>query len=101
MIERTGKYLQWSLVVPLVAFACYAVYDGISAHGTRTEALLASGPVMERSPVHSKIHREGGKQYLWATGPKVPEDNASEWFDMTGSPLKLEAVNHGIGKDRT
>lgn len=100
MTERTGKLIQWSLVVPLVGFAGYALYDGIGADASRSERLLASGPVTQRSLVNSKIRREGDKQYLWARGPKVPEDDASEWFDMTGSPIELESVNHGIGKDR-
>jgi hypothetical protein len=34
---------------------------------------------------------------LWARGPQ--EGKKSEWFDVTGSPLKLEGYQFGIGKD--
>ena len=99
MTQKRARILQWSLVIPLIAFSFYQLYVGITAYTIHSAALLETGPVTERAKVFSKIHRDGEKQYLWARGPKVPDDESSEWFDMTGSPVELETINHGIGKD--
>jgi hypothetical protein len=45
-----------------------------------------------------KIRKEGGKTFVWAGGKrKGPE---SKWYDFTGSPIKPEELQFGIGKDR-
>ena len=71
--------------------------DGGSAGGGLSEN---SGPT-ESVPnaARGKIRREGDRQFLWAKGPRDPEADSSEWFDMTGSPLPLSGFQYGIGRD--
>lgn len=45
-----------------------------------------------------KLKVVDGREYLWAAGPR--DDPHSQWFDITGSPLKKERFQYGIGKDR-
>lgn len=60
---------------------------------------LSHGQHTQPADVFKKYYYDGDKQYLWAIGPKVPGDDTSEWFDMTGSPIALEKINHGLGRD--
>ena len=47
----------------------------------------------------SKIKRENGKTYVWSGGgpPRSPK---AEFFDFTGSPIRPEELQFGLGKDR-
>ena len=94
-----GSKVAWVVVIVLVAVGAYALRVSFVRYGDGILSELTRGEVTKRPTVFGKIRRDGGRQYLWAKGPKVPSDDQSEWFDMTGSPLKLEAVNHGIGRD--
>lgn len=96
---RATSRRAWVIVIVLLVFSAYALRVTINRTAARTLSELITGEVTKRPGAYSKIRRDGGKQYLWAKGPKVPGDPESEWFDMTGSPLELEAVNHGIGRD--
>ena len=89
----------WLVVLPVLVFSTAAVYVSIQRHAATSREALAHGPVTHIADVYSKFHRVGARQYLWAKGPKVFDDEHSEWFDMTGSPLTLETINHGIGRD--
>lgn len=86
-------------VVGLLAISAYALRVTLHNHADFLTLELTGGEVTRRPTIFSKIRREDQKQYLWAKGPKTPSDDRSEWFDMTGSPITLERVNHGIGRD--
>lgn len=57
--------------------------------------------VMPRSirETYPKFRHDGERSFLWAEGPRDPTAVDSHWFDMTDSPIPVEDVNHGIGKD--
>lgn len=48
----------------------------------------------------SKVRTEGDRRYLWASGPRNPRADGSEWFDLTGAPLPIEKFEYGIGRDK-
>jgi hypothetical protein len=44
------------------------------------------------------LRRTGARAWLWGRG-RV-DDPASEWFDITGTPLEPGQFQYGVGKDR-
>ena len=51
-------------------------------------------------PNNPKIRVEGGKTYLWyGQRREQPDAKSDKWYDFTGSPLKTEELQFGIGKD--
>ncbi len=97
--SKDSASLLWLLTVCLLAFSGYSLVSAFRSHANEAARGPNDGPSTQPFFVSSKIHSDQGKQYLWAKGPKIHGDDASEWFDMTGSPLKLEEINHGIGRD--
>ena len=97
--RRASASLLWPLMVLLLAFSGYAVRSAFKSYANNAARGLEDELSTQPFFVSSKIHKDKGKQYLWAKGPKIHGDDASEWFNMTGSPLKLEEINHGIGRD--
>jgi hypothetical protein len=88
--------VQFLVVTPLLIFSLYQLVQATFPYFKQ----VPSGPGYENwSPGWSKIRRADDQQFLWAKGPRDPEQEASEWFDMTGSPLELEQIDHGIGRD--
>lgn len=56
---------------------------------------LGLGGTIERVP--NVIETDDGRQLLWASGPR--DVDKGEWFDVTGSPIKADEYQFGIGKD--
>lgn len=49
-------------------------------------------------PNSEKVKQADGKTLIWARGePGTPD---VEWYDFTGSPIRPEDLQFGIGKDR-
>ncbi|MCH8252506.1 MAG: DUF3179 domain-containing protein [Planctomycetes bacterium] len=97
--ERTPTW-QWFVVVPVFVVSIWAAFAQIRSVLVRYDDGLAAQTPRRFAPVAlSKIRRDGDRQYIWALGSKDPEDDSSEWFDMTDSPLDIEKINHGIGRD--
>ncbi|NOX60030.1 MAG: DUF3179 domain-containing protein [Planctomycetes bacterium] len=87
---------QWLVTLPLCAGAFIVLFVSIQGYRAGEYANLAA---TDWIGLKSRIHRTDGEQFLWAYGPRDPEDPQSEWFDMTGSQLPLEQFEHGIGRD--
>lgn len=96
--SKASATRQW-LVMVLLALSGYALLNALGSHANEAAPGREAGLSTRRLRIPSRIYRDRSKQYLWAKGSKIHGDARSEWFDMTGSPLKLEEVNHGIGRD--
>jgi len=96
--KHKTPWIQWVLATGLLALGGQQLVAGILRH-YQSKAEVKAGAAASAKPKTSKIRREGSEQYLWAKGSKDPKDESSEWFDMTGSPVKLKEVQYGIGKD--
>jgi len=86
-------------VITLAGISFWQLYRSISSNAADIMFQLSHGQYTQPADVFKKYYYDGDKQYLWAVGPKVPGDDTSEWFDMTGSPIALEKINHGLGRD--
>ncbi len=89
----------WTIVIALTGLSIWLLYRSVNSHAANIIFQLTHGMHTQPANVYKKYYYEGDNQYLWATGPKVPGDDTSEWFDMTGSPIALEKINHGLGRD--
>lgn len=96
--KHQTPWIQWVLATGLLAFGGQQLVTGLLRHYQPKAEVKAGAPASVK-PRLSKIRHEGAEQYLWAKGSKNPKDKSSEWFDMTSSPVKLEEVQYGIGKD--
>ena len=83
--------------IAAVGSVSLAVYQYIHTHPTGAAGLVAnqSDATSFREPKLRET--DDGRQLLWARGPH--EGEAGEWFDVTGSPLKPDGYQYGIGKD--
>ena len=99
------KRLAAILAVTLVVLAGVLAYRFVDRNEQASRPVpavrrpLPHAPQRTTNRLAGKIRHEGDRQYLWAKGPTDPEDESSEWFDLTGSPLPLEGFQYGIGKD--
>lgn len=91
--------LAWLLVSALVVLSLFQVsVSGIdyyfeTMHGHFNRSRKLSVPTLQ------KIRIDGSRQFLWAKGDRHPDPDQAEWFEMTGTPIDLQEVNHGIGRD--
>ncbi len=97
--SRHKNRLAWCCVIPIVGLSFLLLYRSVSSNTADIMFQLSHGQHTQPADVFLKYYFDGDKQYLWAIGPKVPDDPSSEWFDMTGSPLDLKKINHGLGRD--
>jgi len=88
------------MVVPILGFSGYYLFSSVRNYYA-VEAEEHSHQTGNRSKRHffPKVYSEGDKQFLWALGSKNPKDESHKAFDMTGTPLSLERVQYGIGRD--
>lgn len=98
--ERTPGW-QWILVIAALTFSTYQLVGGLTEYASGPgSGWWFTGSRPRRSwDIARKIRRTEEQQFLWALGSFDADDPSSQWFDMTGSPLTLESVNHGIGRD--
>ncbi len=102
-----ASWIHWMLTIGLLAFGGQQLAAGVlryyqpktASAQSNTHANDASATSAKPKPKLGKIRREGSEQFLWAKGSKNPKEASSEWFDMSNSPVKLEQVQYGIGKD--
>lgn len=97
--KQKAHPIAWAVVSALVIFSVFQLsvsgvdyyFKAVHGHFNRSRALSI--------PTLSKIRIDGSRQYLWAKGDRHPDPDQAEWFEMTGTPIDLEEVNHGIGRD--
>ena len=98
--EDRRVLLFWgSTAAVMLALVVSQLVDFKTAQSPSASSESSSAPRPKVSPLEGKTRVEGDRQYLWAKGPRAPEAESSEWFDLTGSPLPLRGFNHGIGRD--
>jgi len=78
--------------IAAIASVSWAVNQYLNVRSVERPRQLARGP----KPANL-LATEDGRQLLWARGPRDATDG--EWFDITGSPLRAEGYQYGIGKD--
>ena len=90
---------QWIVVIAALTFSLYQLVGGLTDYGSGPSGWFGGDRPRRSWDIARKIRRTEDQQFLWALGSFDADDSSSQWFDMTDSPLKLEDVNHGIGRD--
>ncbi len=100
MIRAVASPLAWSLVGCALLFSTAQVAQTLWLRHVAEAHSAGAALDAARSAYISKIRSEGGRDYLWASGHREQDLSAAEWFDMTGAPIPLSKINHGIGRDK-
>ncbi|MCH7701769.1 MAG: DUF3179 domain-containing protein [Planctomycetes bacterium] len=90
---------QWILVIAALAFSTYQLVGGLADYSSGSGGWFRGNRPRRSWDMARKIRRTEDQQFLWALGSFNADDSSSQWFDMTDSPLTLESINHGIGRD--
>ncbi len=96
--EPTPRW-QWALVIAALTFSTYQLVGGLTDYGSGPGRWFRGDRPRRSWDIARKIRRTADRQFLWALGSFDADDSSSQWFDMTHSPLTLESINHGIGRD--
>ncbi len=83
--------LQWTIVLCILGVSGVFLLDAILDQRYINN--------IGRSEFWDKRRAVDGREYFWAKGQRERNMGGAEWFDMTDSPLILEDINHGLGKD--